>query len=312
MVDVTAAGAGEFWIFTGILALASLACLGFSFHFLRKARLLEDTPTSRIRSAAQGYVELDGIGRLMDGPEITGALTGLPCLWWEYTIERKVTTGHGKHRTTHWQTIAGECSECLFLLADDTGTCVVDPDGATVIAGERDRWYGGSPRWSGPPPEPGWRRWFSSRRYRYTERRLVRTRPLYAIGWFRTEGGAGSDFNTADEVRETLAGWKRDPQAMARFDMDGDGEVDLVEWEDARRAAEDEVREAQLARALQPGVHVLGRPPPHVDRPFLLSALPQATLTRRFRWAAFALLVGFFLCGGSVASLMTARIAAGM
>lgn len=305
------ADTGEFWVFIGIFAVVAAGCFLLSFRFLRKARLLEDTPTSRIRSAAQGYVELDGIGRLLDGPAIVGPLTGLPCLWWDYCIEEKVTTGHGKNRSTHWRTIVSRCSECLFMLDDDTGTCVVDPDGATVITEQRDRWHGRTGRWSGPPPKAGWRRWAGGR-YRFTERRIARARPLFALGWFRTEGGAGSDFNTAEEVRETLAGWKRDPQAMARFDKDGDGEIDLVEWEDARRAAEDEVREAQLARALLPGVNVLGKPPRHVGRPFLLSALPQERLTRRFRGYAFALLAGFLLSGGAVTFLLGARYASGL
>jgi hypothetical protein len=302
------ADAGEFWIVVALLAAAALACFFFAFWFLRKARLLEDTPTSRIRSAAQGYVELDGVGRLLDGPTIASPLTGLPCVWWEYCIEERVTTGHGKHRTTQWRTLASRSSDCLFRLDDDTGWCVVDPGGAMVITEARARWHGASSRWTGPPPASGWRRWGGGR-YRFTERRLGRSRPLYAIGWFRTEGGAGSDFDTAEEVRLRLAEWKRDQAALvARFDADGDGAIDLAEWETARRAAEDEVRREQLERALAPGVHVLAKPPRHIRKPFLLSAVPQERLTRRFRWSAAALLVGFFLAGGFGTFMVSARV----
>lgn len=308
----TAADPLDFWIVAGPAVAAALACFLFSFHYLRKARLIEDMPTSRIRSAAQGYVELDGVGRLMDGPAIAGPLTGLPCLWWEYRIEEKVTTGHGRNRQSHWRTIVSNCSECLFLLDDDTGTCVVDPDGAIVITESRDRWHGRTRHWSGPPPESRWRRWAGGR-YRYTERRLGRGRPLYGIGWFRTEGGAGADFDTNEEVRQRLAEWKRDqPGLLSRFDADGDGRIDMAEWEAARRAAEDEVRVEQLARALRPGVNVLGRPPRHYNRPFLLSAVPQDRLTRRFRLSAAALLAGFFAAGALVTYLMGARYTAGM
>src|SRR5690606_12937216 len=104
------AGDGEFWVITGLLAAAAFAAFVFSFHFLRRARLLEDVPTSRIRSAAQGYCELDGIARLLDGPAIAGPLTGLPCVWWEYRIEEKVTTGSGKNRTSHWRTLERRAS----------------------------------------------------------------------------------------------------------------------------------------------------------------------------------------------------------
>lgn len=301
------AGDGEFWIFTGLLAVAAVAAFAFSFHFLRRARLLEDVPTSRVRSAAQGYCELDGIARLLKGPAINGPLTGLPCVWWEYHIEEKVTTGTGKNRSTHWRTLARMASECLFALDDDTGICVIDPDGASVITVDRDRWHGAQSRWVGPPPAAGWRRWFGGR-YRFTERRLAIGRPLFALGWFRTEGGPGHDFNTEEAVRLKLVEMKRDQDGLLRrFDADGDGAIDLDEWERARRAAADEVRTEQLERALKPGVHVLAAPPRHHDRPFLLSALPQAKLTRRFRVSAMLTLAAFFVAGGGAVFLIGAR-----
>lgn len=304
-------GPGEFWIFSGLAIIGAAASLWGGFYHLRKARLMEDTPTSRLRSAAQGYVELEGIGRLLPGPEIFGALTGLPCLWWSYKVEEKRTTGSGKNRQTSWHTIASGTSSCVFQLDDDTGTCVVDPDGARVIPVEKDFWYGHTPRWSGPP-KTGFFRLIGGR-YRYTERRLQRSRPLYALGWFKTVGGAGSDFDTNEEIRQKLAMWKQDQAALLeRFDTNNDGVIDALEWEEARRMAEAEVRKSQLERALKPGVNVLCVPPRHHKRPYLLSAVPQADLIRRFRWYAGGLLAGFFLCGAFATVLLGARIAAGL
>lgn len=308
-----AAGAdtADFWIAAGIAIVAAAAAFFGSFYYLRKTRLIEDMPTSRIRSAAQGYVELEGIGRFIEGPNIVGPLTSLPCLWWQYSVERKTTTGSGKNRRTHWQTIASGVSGCLFSLDDDTGTCIIDPDGARVLTVERDFWYGYTPRWSGPPKR-GWGRWMGGN-YRYTERRLVRNRPLYALGWFKTVGGAGSDFDANEEVRQRLVEWKRDQAALiARFDADGDGNIDAQEWEQARRAAEAEVREEQLQRAMQPGVNVLGRPPRHHNRPFLLSAIPQEKLIRRFRRKAAALIVAFLAAGALAAWMIGARAGTGL
>ncbi len=307
----TSADTGEFWFLTGIPMVAAVALFLAAFYFLRKARLMEDTPTSRIRSAAQGYVELEGIGRLMEGPEIFGALTSLPCLWWTYKIEQKVTTGSGKNRRTHWRTISSGTSTCLFHIDDDTGTCVVDPDGAKVITAEKDFWYGFTPRWSGPPKKGMFRMMGAG--YRYTERRLQRNRPLYALGWFKTVGGAGSDFDTNEEVRQKLAEWKRDQAALTeRFDMNKDGVVDMDEWELVRKAAEDEVRQHQLERALKPGVNVLCIPPRHHGRPYLLSAIPQDKLIKRFRWSAGGCLLGFFLTGALATFLVGARLTIGM
>jgi hypothetical protein len=36
---------------------------------------------SRVRSAAQGYVELDGVGMLPPGSTNRSPLTGTPCTW---------------------------------------------------------------------------------------------------------------------------------------------------------------------------------------------------------------------------------------
>ena len=44
--------------------------------------------------------------------------------------------------TTRWSTIEHATSDSLFLLMDQTGDCVVDPDGATVHSNRRRRWQG--------------------------------------------------------------------------------------------------------------------------------------------------------------------------
>ena len=52
--DIAAAPPGEFWFATGALALAALATLIATFVFVKRARLITDTPTAKIRSAPQG------------------------------------------------------------------------------------------------------------------------------------------------------------------------------------------------------------------------------------------------------------------
>src|SRR3569832_2694177 len=61
-----------------------------AFVSLRRARLIEATPTSRIRSAAQGYVELAGAAVMMEGVPIIAPLTLLPCAWYRYREEERV------------------------------------------------------------------------------------------------------------------------------------------------------------------------------------------------------------------------------
>jgi len=50
---------------------------------LNRLRAIRDTPTSKIASAAQGYVELTGRGHPFGEP-LMGQLSRLPCLWYRY------------------------------------------------------------------------------------------------------------------------------------------------------------------------------------------------------------------------------------
>src|SRR3546814_9740285 len=68
--------------------------------------------------------------------------------------------------------------------------------------------------------------------------------------------------------------WKRHHrELLRRFDRNGDGEIDVQEWDTARAAAIAEVRAAQLERSVQPDLHVLCKPSDH--RRFLISTLDR-------------------------------------
>ncbi|MEZ4720285.1 MAG: LemA family protein [Flavobacteriales bacterium] len=55
----------------------ALVCFWFCFfHYFKRARLIEDTPTSRIRSAAQGYIEIVGAVSSARNKELAAPLSG--------------------------------------------------------------------------------------------------------------------------------------------------------------------------------------------------------------------------------------------
>jgi len=300
--DIASADPGTFWFGTLALLLAVIACFVVAFWNLRKARLLEDMPTSRVRSAAQGYLELEGWARLLPGPEIISPLSGALCAWWKYRVEHRETVWRNGKRSSEWRTIESGTSDNLFLLADETGECVVDPEGATIYPSLRRRWQGRTRRPERVPEKPGWLQFGD---YRYHEQLLRIGDPLYAIGWFRSQGLTHSyDENT--ELRDLLREWKADHAGLLqRFDGNGDGEIDLQEWEAARRAALEQIRSQHVERSLDPEVHVLCRP--RDRRPFLLSCLPQATLARRYRWGGFLALLAFFSSGVAGVYVLVAR-----
>ena len=92
----------DYWILTGILIAIGLAGALAAFLMFKRARLIEDTPTSRIRSAAQGHVELEGIARLLPGEPILAPLSRRVCAWWKYSIEKKETSYSNGKRRTRW------------------------------------------------------------------------------------------------------------------------------------------------------------------------------------------------------------------
>ena len=172
-----------------LLGGGALAGLWYTIISLRQGRTVEDTPTSRVRSAAQGYVELEGRGLLPEGVQSLAPLTGLPCTWWSFRIEES----EGSRR--RWSVVESGKSQLPFLLDDGTGQCLIDPRGAQVFGASRTVWYGATRRPLAKLGQPdsllGQMAGLMLRGdYRYTEHRLSVGGPLYAIGSFRSVGGA--------------------------------------------------------------------------------------------------------------------------
>ncbi|MDY6943632.1 MAG: GIDE domain-containing protein [Pseudomonadota bacterium] len=290
--------ADDAWIMVLFCGLAVVAGFFGWLAFVHKARLIEDTPTSKIRSAAQGCVEIKGIGQSLGPQALVSPMTGLSCLWWECEVHRREERGSGRNRRTSWRRISHRISDEPFWLEDDTGRCVVNPHGAEVHA-QVDVWYGNTP-W----PRLDSRRHksvfgFAGGRYRYREKRLPAGHALYALGFFQTQRGQDG-FDRKAQVRDLLVEWKQDPEALVRrFDANSDGQVDAEEWEATRAAAQAEVEAEFLSRGLEPDVHVLRKSDDR--RPFLLSVFPEHKLTRRYRLGAIGCLLAFF---GGLAGLV--------
>jgi len=296
---------GKYWLL--VLAFAGVALYSFWFTFKawRKNRVIEDTPTSRVRSAAQGYVELSGLGLLPPDANNKGPLSGIPCTWWRYSVQERRRSG----RRQSWATVASDTSEIPFLLDDGTGQCLIDPRGAEVFPGVTNVWYGAEewPR-GGPIPDPsgalGWlTRAFATGDYRYTEERLPLRGHVYAIGEFRSVGGAGAADPEA-AMTELLRDWKQDQTALlARFDTNHDGTLSRAEWERARDAARQQIIEQRAAEMPPPTLSMLSDPGD--GRAFMLAAEDGESLAQRFRRRALAGIGGFVGASAALTWMLT-------
>ena len=290
--EIIQASNHEFWLYSILCVVIAIAGFYFAFEYFRRARIIEDTPTSRIRSAAQGYVELVGYGDTIDGPEIVAPLSKTPCTWYRYKVERL--------GDKHNHVVDSGVSEDLFVLVGKTGRCVIDPEGAIVTPTVKRSWYSSSYHNDSSFGGMG-------RRYRFTEERMHAGDTLYAIGMFQSVGGAHESFNTAQEVRELLASWKKDQQKMlAMFDRNKDGVIDAHEWENVRKVANYFVRKKQAKRKLPPVTHILSKPV-NSKQPFMLSTTPAHQLIKRYKLFSMGSFAGFLAIGSFAAWMFLVR-----
>lgn len=266
------------------LLFSSGATVGGAWWSLKRwsqARHLLDTPTSKIRSAAQGYAEFYGVLAAQTDAQLRAPLTGKPCLWWRFRIEEYQSSG--KKRS--WRMVESGSSEAWLRLTDGTGDCLIDPRGAEVRPLVREVWQGHLRHPLGPA-KSGLLGWLGSgKRYRYSEERLQVGQPLYAIGDFRSSGGGRQARDLEAAQSAVIREWKGDFSGLLqRFDSDHNGQLDEQEWRRVRLAAQLEAEDRHRQESAQPAQHHLGKPAE--ARPFILANAGEDELARHFHWQA--------------------------
>lgn len=115
----------------GIVIAVIGACLGVylfyrGFRLLQRKRLILNTPASKIRSAAMGLVEINGLAA---GPyTMMAPITGVPCYYFHTTAWQWQRRG----KNSQWVKVADEHLHVPFYLDDNTGRLLVDPQGAEM------------------------------------------------------------------------------------------------------------------------------------------------------------------------------------
>lgn len=241
---------------------------------LRRHSAVADTPTSRISSAPQGYVEIVGKGIHPPENRLLSPITGLPCLWYRFLTEEKIGN--------KWHRVNSGVSNEMFAIGDDTGTALIDPHEAEIITSNKQVTISGN--------------------YRHTEWALIEGGRLYVLGEHATIGGANTELDWRQDVSNLLADWKRDkPGLLKRFDLDGDGNIGLEEWEQARKAAQRQISDEHGQARLEHGTHLLRKP---AGRLYLIANRTPEHLAARYRFWAWAHLGLLIMACMTVASLL--------
>lgn len=119
-------GQDNLWVYASVGGAVGMYLFYRGFRTLQQRRLILDTPSSKIRSASMGLVEVSG---LAVGPyTIPAPVTGAPCFF-HRTIAWQLKQA-GKNQ--EWQKVAEESMHVPFFLDDNTGRVLVDPQGAEM------------------------------------------------------------------------------------------------------------------------------------------------------------------------------------
>jgi hypothetical protein len=247
------AHAASVWL--GVFCAAALLNLWAWIVALSWRRAILDTPTSRVASAAQGFVELIGVAQPLADTQLLSPFTQLPCLWYRYTLAQR--------ENGEWRQVDEGESDLSFNLDDGSGRCELDPAGAEILTTHQET--------------------RTQDDQRYTEHVLLKGEPLYALGEFVSFNGAQSVLDARLDVGDLLAEWKSDQPALHdRFDLDRSGAIDDTEWQLARQAAEREVVRRHQEIRNQPTRHYLRKP--GSSKPYLIANYSPEKLGRRYTW----------------------------
>ena len=108
-------------VLAGFAAVAGPVLFAGGFRDLRLKRLIQNTPTSRIRSAAMGFVEVNGV--ISCRSMVAAPFSGRTCACWNLDIAIR-------GRRNSWSIVHRATSGHPFFLSDETGVALVFPYGA--------------------------------------------------------------------------------------------------------------------------------------------------------------------------------------
>jgi len=109
-------------LLAGAMSVAGPLLSVHGFRVWRRRRLMQDTPTARIRSMAMGFVEING--RVSSRSTITAPFSGHECVYWQVDVSVP------SQKNSSWTVVHRNASGQPFYLEDDTGVALVYPAGS--------------------------------------------------------------------------------------------------------------------------------------------------------------------------------------
>jgi len=172
------------YAFFGLVGGAVLIMIGFKQWRIK--RLVENTPTSKVRGIAMGFVEVCGTVSKPFKQYLVGPFTGKECVYYSYKIEEERQGSKGRR---YWATIRSDVQSIPFFAKDNTGAVLVDPKGAMIelapdLVQQQSLWSKVSPQIKLFSEKNNLRLsgLFGSRPLRFTETHLAPNDIIYILG----------------------------------------------------------------------------------------------------------------------------------
>ncbi len=173
----------------GMLLVGGAVLFVWGFLTFKRKRLIENLPTSKIRSMAIGLVELKG--RAVGWNPLKAPFTGEACVYYRYRVE-EYKRGN---KNSKWVTVRQGASDgCPFYIEDETGRALVHPQGVKAEVAEDYRVKTGT--FSEIPPRAdeflqsvgfSCRNFFGfDKTLRFTEYRIEPGQEVYVLGTCQT------------------------------------------------------------------------------------------------------------------------------
>ncbi|HMA86037.1 MAG TPA: GIDE domain-containing protein [Desulfosalsimonadaceae bacterium] len=279
-------GHSRLWpIILGIaVSAAGAALFCYSLLLLYYKRMVENTPTSKIRSHSMGMTELTGRARPYYDLRTSHTLT--QCIFFECRYYRYQRTDNGQQ----WRLTRTVSSGKLpFYIEDDTGRVLVNPKGAYYSLTRARQTIRGRfiPTLAIKLDDPN---------TRVIEDLIAIGAKVYVLGSAHLQRHGQTH---RERLMDKLRSVKQDASKMARYDQNGDGHIDAEEWDAAREDIEHNVYAESLTSGSGDYETVVIEKPKFGVLPFIV-ADSEKGLLRKFAirsWLFFASGALAFACG---------------
>ncbi len=278
------------------------------FKKWRRKRLIENIPTSKIRSMAMGLVELQGKAQQWMY-SIKGPLSGRDCVFYKFLVERY----ERRNKNSSWVKVAdGGSLDNLFHLDDGTGKVLINPRQAEFHLDKPDFYYE-SGAFGGSIPsnlidfleknEIKYQSWLGNHRMRFREWNICPNNQVFVLGSVAKNENFVFDFKM--KLNERLREIKAKPEEMNLYDTDGDGTVSVYEWEQAVTKIKEEMLEEQLKQPEQQQETNFVIDKGQEETIFIISEKSEKELLQSLNWQSLAKIIGgALLASGCIVGLI--------